>query len=574
MGTADESRDRHAPSTRDTRGLHALLREILACCRTFLIYPPTHSRIESQVARVHGECDAMLAAGGPLQIEVAGAHLKADEIDLEGDVARALSTQCKLRALRGFLLRPGLSVEEVRQLVGILAFEPGDARRGAYVPDNASATAHVEPLPWVGTGPWVHGGPDQAEGDQPAVGEGAFAQASDEDDDADEFTRTGASVAVPALLDSLARETARQDRRPHDHLLEELLQDEEEEPPPDPEDRVFEIDVPDAEELLGEEELQAILEEGVGSLEERFQTHAPERLAVRVLFRLLVLAPDEEYYLSRRDTFLRTLASPERLFDDLVRVLGRLLQDGSLWRFEPAPEFVAAVLDCVEGLATRVRLFAALPLRPEDARKTLRRWAGRADALPALARVLAARVAPEVTEEAGALLAQEADRDPARVEDWFRKDRRAALHPRVLHTLVTAAPKAAQPLCRRILERSPPAVVRRVTHLLVAQGTEEGLRMLTESLPKRRRGARVDLIRSVARFPHTQAILSLRAVLLQNNDKDMDTREVEAAATGLYAHELPAGRETLWEIAEGRTAITYRRPLRAIVEAILQGNPA
>jgi hypothetical protein len=174
---------------------------------------------------------------------------------------------------------------------------------------------------------------------------------------------------------------------------------------------------------------------------------------------------------------------------------------------------------------------------------------------------------------AARIFVEEARRDAAAVAAWLQKDRRAAVHPRVLSTLVEGAPGAAAPLCRGVLLGGHPEEVRRMLRFLGAHGGEEALRIVVDAVRERPRGGRRELVEALALFPHSAAVDALLGILEANNGRDMDAAEVEAAARGLMTHALPGTRAFLWDIVENRDR-RYRRALRALVEDVLEGFPA
>lgn len=609
----------------------ALLRSLMVCARFSVLYPPGHHRVTAQMALV---CEGLkkLFADFPEQLEfsVTGHQLLVGDLLLDdaNEVGQTFAALLRHRQIQSVVLHPDIGEEEIGLLIEILSTNHRDLLQ-AGGPKTLLARRQHEHLELrffesLGTGPFVapartadetdageprkegQEGKDQEEGplrglaEELAGDESADQGAGDVErgtgegrgDGSSESFRAGSSVNDPDLLlagglvaegGDAAPELAGVLSPQEQHLLERVLgeePEEEEEAEEEPEDDAEqESDIVDEavafpvdDDLVGDAAIQELLAEGVDELQDRIAGHAPDVNALRILFRFLIFALDEQHYQQRRGFLVDAVRDGRYLTPELVIIMQRLLDDGTLWRFERGDDLVPALIEQIDDSAVIREVVTTLRLRAEVAKRVLTQVATRDDALPLVARLLCSRL-PKVTAEVlPDIFIELAHRDRGAFLEWAHDNSKLILNIRLLRLLMEHGDDLFAPICQRVLDQAPAWERERLIRILCSDGGEESLRILVTAARWPGRKNR-DVLEALGRFPHRLAFETLREVIERNNSGELDLAEAETAIYSVHALALDESRDYLWKIYEsrkGRFSYEYKRPLRVIAEALLE----
>jgi hypothetical protein len=541
--------------------IEALLRGLLVAARMLLLYPAGHNRVTRKLADLRADFGALFAQRPePLELTVAGHRLLVGDakFDQFSEIGESFAGYLRHRQIRAVVIAPGIDLDEVRLLVDLLGtdhralFRVGgtkpflDARphphvqfllfEGGAVPVIPGVAADEAPLD-----PLLQSIAAEAAG-EPGMPAGAEGDAQAANSDQERFEQQLEEFALRDLLD------------PAKKAGEEAV--------------AFAVEPA----LLMDAEIQGCIADDGSEMRDRLRRHSSEDTALRILFRLLAEAPDEEQYRQRRRLLLQAVRDPRFFTGELIHVIRRLL-DGKDWGFERGAELAQSVIAYVNDAAAVTQLLASIPLVPEVAKGVLTCLAAREDALPLLGRLLTSQLPSTIASDLPRVFVELAEADPRRFTQWALQDRATLLRPSVLRTLIESASGLLAPVCERLLLERPAHDRKKLLHLIGSNGGDAALRLLARAVRACGAGVAPEALHALGRFPHPLALEALREVVERNNRDDLDLEEVEAALHSIHALGIKEAHAFLWEIVQSRRSLfsyAYVRPVRVVAESVLQ----
>ncbi|HEX5139095.1 MAG TPA: hypothetical protein VFY93_19155 [Planctomycetota bacterium] len=555
-------------ATADTRyeEIESVLRGLLVAARMLLLYPAGHNRVTKKLADLRADILALFEQRAePLELTVAGHRLLVGDakFDQFSEVGESFAGYLRHRQIRAIVIAPGVDLDEVRLLVDLLGidhralFRVGgtkaflDARPHPHIQFLLFEGGVTPSLPASGSGtdeapldPLLQSIADEAAGDA-GMPAGAEGDPKRRNSDQERFEQQLEEFALRDLLDGAPQK-------------------------PGEETVAFAVEPG----LLMDAEIQGCIADDGGEMRERMRRHSSEDTALRILFRLLAEAPDEEQYRHRRRLLLQAVRDPRFFTGELIHVIRRLL-DRKDWGFERGAELAQSVIAYVNDAAAVTQLLASIPLVPEVAKGVLSCLAAREDALPLLGRLLTAQLPSTIANDLPRVFLELAEADPRRFSHWALQDRATLLRPSVLRILIENASSLLAPVCERLLLERQAHDRKKLLHLLGSNGTEVALRLLTRAVRACGPGVAPEALQALGRFPHPLALEVLREVVERNNRDEIDLEEVEAALHSIHALGIKEAHALLWEIVQSRRSLfsyAYVRPVRIIAESVLQGG--
>ncbi len=557
-----------APGTATARHeeIEALLRGLLVAARMLLLYPAGHNRVTRKLADLRDDFAALFAERAePLELTVAGHRLLVGDakFDQFSEIGEGFAGYLRHRHIRAIVIAPGIELDEVRLLVDLLGidhralFRVGgtkpflDARPHPHVQFLLFEAGAAPALPAPGTGtedgplnPLLQSIADEAAG-APGMPAGPQGNAQAMNSDQERFEQQLEEFALRDLLDGPAQK-------------------------PGEEAVAFAIEPG----LLMDAEIQGCIADDGAEMRDRMRRHSSEDTALRILFRMLAEAPDEEQYRQRRRLLLQAVRDPRFFTGELIHVIRRLL-DKKDWGFERGTELAQSVIAYVNDAAAVTQLLASIPLVPEAAKGVLACLAAREDALPLLGRLLTSQLPSTIAADLPRVFLELAEADPRRFTQWALQDRPTLLRPSVVRILIESSSGLLVPVCERLLLERPAHDRKKLLHLLGSNGSEAALRLLARAVRACGPGVASDALQTLGRFPHPLALEVLREVVERNNRDDLDLEEVEAALHSIHALGIKEAHALLWEIVQSRRSLfsyAYVRPVRVVAESVLQGG--
>lgn len=547
-----------------------MLRGLLVAARMLLLYPAGHNRVTRKLAEIRSDVTELFAhRPDPLELTVAGHRLLVGDakFDQFSEIGESFAGYLRHRQIRAVVIAPGVELDEVRLLVDLLGIDHRALLRvGGTKPFlDERSHPHIQFLLFEGSSmpaiPAGGTGADEAPLDPLLQSIAAEAEAGD-----------------PGAPESAERGTPPgrgSDQERFEQQLEEFaLRDLLDEPNHEPgaEEAVA---FPVEPELLVDAEVQACLGDDGTAVRERMRRHSCEDTALRILFRMLSEAPDEEQYKQRRRLLLQAVRDPRFFTGELIHVIRRLLDHEADWGFERGAELAQSVIAYVNDAAAVTQLLASIPLLPEVAKGVLASLAAREDALPLLGRLLTAQLPSTIADDLPRVFVDLAEADPRRFTQWALQDRATLLRPSVLRILIESSSGLLAPVCERLLLERQAHDRKKLLHLLGSNGGEAALKLLSRSVRVCGPGVAPEALQALGRFPHPLALEVLREVVERNNRDDLDLEEVEAALHSIHALGIKEAHAFLWEIVQSRRSLfsyAYVRPVRVIAESVLQGG--
>ena len=539
---------------------HAL-RGLLVAARMLLLYPAGHNRVTQKLTEIRSDFELLFARRAePLELTVAGHRLLVGDakFDQFSEIGESFAGYLRHRQIRALVITQGVEIEEVRLLVDLLGIDHRALLRvGGTKPFlDARPHPHIQFLLFEG-----------GVALRPA-GTGA------DDVPLDPLLQSIAAEAeagVPGGVEGDLRATGSDQERFEQQLEEFALRDLLEKTEKSGEEAVA---FPVEPGLLVDADVQRCLSDDGSEVRERLRRHSPEDTALRILFRMLAEAPDEEQYKQRRRMLLQAVRDPRFFTGELIHVIRGLL-DKKDWGFERGAELAQSVIAYVNDAAAVTQLLASIPLLPETAKGVLQSLAAREDALPLLGRLLTSQLPSTVADDLPRVFVELSEADPRRFMQWALQDRATLLRPSVLRILIDASSGLLAPVCERLLLERQAHDRKKLLHLLGSNGSEACLRLLARSVRACGPGVAPDALQALGRFPHPLALEVLREVVERNNRDDLDLEEVEAAIHSIHALGIKEAHSFLWEIVQSRRSLfsyAYVRPVRVTAERVLQGG--
>ncbi len=543
-----------------------MLRGLLVAARMLLLYPAGHTRVARKLGEIRADFASLFAQrADPLELTVAGHRLLVGDakFDQFSEIGESFAGYLRHRHIRAVVVAPGIDLDEVRLLVDLLGidhralFRVGgtkpflDARPHPHVQFLLFEAGAVPALPAAGTGtedapldPVLRSIAAEAEAGDPRMPASAEGAASAQGSDQERFEQQLEEFALRDLLEKSQKEG------------EEAV--------------AFAVEPG----LLVDAEVQACLGDDGSEMRERLRRHSSEDTALRILFRMLSEAPDEEQYKQRRRLLLQAVRDPRFFTGELIHVIRGLL-DKSDWGFERGAELAQSVIAYVNDAAAVTQLLASIPLLPETAKGVLQSLAAREDALPLLGRLLTSQLPSTVADDLPRVFVALCEADPRRFAQWALQDRATFLRPSVLRILMDSSSGLLAPVCERLLLERQVHDRKKLLHLLGSNGGEAALRLLARAVRACGPGVAPDALQALGRFPHPLALEVLREVVERNNRDDLDLEEVEAALHSIHALGIKEAHAFLWEIVQARRSLfsyAYVRPVRVTAESVLQSG--
>jgi len=547
--------------------IESLLRGLLVAARMLLLYPAGHNRVTRKLADIRADFVSLFERRAePLELTVAGHRLLVGDakFDQFSEIGESFAGYLRHRQIRAVVIAPGIELDEVRLLVDLLGidhralFRVGgtkpflDARPHPHVQFLLFEGGGTPSLPGSGTvvdeaplDPLLQSIAAEAEADAPGMPAGAEGTSLASGSDQERFEQQLEEFALRDLLDGAPQK-------------------------PGEEAVAFAVEPG----LLMDVEIQGCIADDGGDMRDRMRRHSSEDTALRILFRMLAEAPDEEQYRQRRRLLLQAVRDPRFFTGELIHVIRRLL-DKADWGFERGTELAQSVIAYVTDAAAVTQLLASIPLLPETAKGVLACLAAREDALPLLGRLLTAQLPSTIADDLPRVFVELAESDPRRFVHWALQDRSAILRPSVLRILIDSSSSLLAPVCERLLLERQAHDRKKLLHLLGSNGSEAALRLLGRAVRACGPGVAPEALHALGRFPHPVALEVLREVVERNNRDDLDLEEVEAALHSIHALGIKEAHAFLWEIVQSRRSLfsyAYVRPVRVIAERVLQGG--
>ncbi|MHC4973892.1 MAG: hypothetical protein ACYTG3_16330 [Planctomycetota bacterium] len=564
--------------------IEALIRGLVVGARMLILYPPGHGRVQRKLTEIQDLLAELFAErSDPVELTVFGHRLAADgqPCDDVADVAERFALLLRHRQIRTILFLPGVEESEIQLIVEVLRIDHRALLRvgGTRSFVDQRPHPHVKFLLYEGDGGRPVGQPLE-EGDEFGDDEGLLHTPSPEEAppqrvlvDAEGNVRLTVEDETPAAGEpgqEPASEQERFEQQLEEFALKDLLESPTDERGEVKEAVTFSVE----DDLLGDEEVRACMQDDARTLKQRFRRHVVEESALCIIFRMLAESADEAQYRQRRRMLLQVVRDPRFFTGELVHVVHRLVEDGETWGFERGEELAQSVIAYVTDAAAVSQLLNSIPLVPEVAQGVLSALAAREDALPLLARLITTDLPEFVAADLPKTLVQVAENNSHRFVQWALQDRNTVLRPTVVKLLLEARPTLFAPVCERLLLERADRDRRKLLHLLCANGSENALRLLASAVRACGRGVAVESLEAVGRFPHPLSLEVLREVIQRNNGDAFDRSEAEAAIYALYNLGINEARAFLWEIVQARRSLfsyAYVRPLRLLAERALQG---
>ncbi len=571
--SADESLAGEPPRAahRSPGALHeeieSVLRGLLVAARMLLLYPAGHNRVAHKLGEIRSDFESLFAQRAePLELTVAGHRLLVGDakFDQFSEIGESFAGYLRHRQIRAVVVAPGVEIEEVRLLVDLLCIDHRALFRvGGTKPFlDARPHPHIQFLLFeAGAVPALRAagsGTDEAPLDPLLQSIAAEAEA------------LGPGAQAGGDADSMggrASEQQRFEQQLEEFALRDLLDKSQK---PGEEGVAFAVEPG----LLVDAEVQICLADDGSEMRERVRRHGSEDIALRILFRMLAEAPDEEQYKQRRRLLLQAVRDPRFFTGELIHVIRRLL-DKADWGFERGVELAQSVIAYVNDAAAVTQLLASIPLLPETAKGVLSSLAAREDALPLLGRLLTSQLPSTISDDLPRVFVELCEADPRRFTQWALQDRATLLRPSVLRILIDSSSGLLGPICERLLLERQGHDRKKLLHLLGSNGGEAALRLLARAVRACGPGVAPEALQALGRFPHPLALEVLREVVERNNRDDLDLEEVEAALHSIHAIGIKEAHAFLWEIVQSRRSLfsyAYVRPVRVTAERVLQGG--
>jgi len=547
--------------------IEGLLRGLLVAARMLLLYPAGHSRVTRKLADIRADFVSLFERRAePLEFTVAGHRLLVGDakFDQFSEIGESFAGYLRHRQIRAVVIAPGIELDEVRLMVDLLGID----HRALFRVGGTKSFLDTRPHPHIqfllfegGATPSLPGagsGTDEAPID-PLL----HSIAAEAEEGAPGPTGAEADVQVAQGSDQ-----ERFEQQLEEFALRDLLDG----APQKPGEEAVAFSVEPG--LLMDVEIQGCLADDGGEMRERMRRHSSEDTALRILFRLLAEAPDEEQYRQRRRMLLQAVRDPRFFTGELIHIIRRLL-DKSEWGFERGAELAQSVIAYVNDAAAVTQLLASIPLVPETAKGVLASLAEREDALPLLGRLLTAQLPSTIAADLPRVFVELAEADPRAFVHWALRDRATILRPSVLRIVLDSSSGLLAPVCERLLLERQAHDRKKLLHLLGSNGSEAALRLLARAVRACGPGVAPEALHALGRFPHPLALEVLREVAERNNRDDLDLEEVEAALHAIHAIGLKEAHAFLWEIVQSRRSLfsyAYARPVRVIAEGVLQGG--
>jgi hypothetical protein len=531
-----------------------------------LLYPAGHNRVTRKLADLRADFDSVFAQRAePLELTVAGHRLLIGDakFDQFSEIGESFAGYLRHRHIRAIVIAPGIDLDEVRLLVDLLGidhralFRVGgtkpflDARphphvqfllfEGGATPALPATASAVDEAP---LDPLLQSIADEAAG-EPGVPAGPEGDAQARSSDQERFEQQLEEFALRDLLDGAPQK-------------------------PGEEAVAFAVEPG----LLMDAEIQGCIADDGTDMRERMRRHSSEDTALRILFRMLAEAPDEEQYRQRRRLLLQAVRDPRFFTGELIHVIRRLL-DRKDWGFERGTELAQSVIAYVNDAAAVTQLLASIPLVPEVAKGVLTCLAAREDALPLLGRLLTSQLPSTIAGDLPRVFVALAEADSRRFAQWALQDRPTLLRPSVLRILIESSSSLLAPVCERLLLERQGHDRKKLLHLLGSNGSEAALKLLARAIRACGPGVAPEALHALGRFPHPLGLEVLREVVERNNRDDLDLEEVEAALHSIHTLGIKEAHAFLWEIVQSRRSLfsyAYVRPVRVIAESVLQGG--
>lgn len=544
-----------------------MLRALLVAARMLLLYPAGHNRVTRKLSEIRSDFTHLFALRAePLELTVAGHRLLVGDakFDQFSEIGEGFAGYLRHRQIRAVVVAPGIELDEVRLLVDLLGIDHRALFRvGGTKPFlDARPHPHIQFLLFeAGAVPTLAaGGPgaDEAPVDPLLRSIAAEAEALGPD------SPPGGERDPGAIQGS---EQERFEQQLEEFALRDLLEKSQKE---GEEAVAFPVEPG----LLVDADVQGCLADDGSEMRDRMRRHSSEDTALRILFRMLSEAPDEEQYKQRRRLLLQAVRDPRFFTGELIHVIRRLLDkpDGG---YERGTELAQSVIAYVTDAAAVTQLLASIPLLPETAKGVLACLGAREDALPLLGRLLTSQLPSTVADGLPRAFVDLAEADPRRFTQWALQDRATLLRPSVLRILIDSSSGLLAPICERLLLERQGHDRKKLLHLLGSNGGDAALRLLARAVRACGPGVAPEALQALGRFPHPLALEVLREVVERNNRDDLDLEEVEAALHSIHALGIKEAHAFLWEIVQSRRSLfsyAYVRPVRMTAERVLQGG--
>ena len=559
------------PTRRPTGALHeeieSVLRGLLVAARMLLLYPAGHNRVTRKLSEIRSDFGNLFALRAePLELTVAGHRLLVGDakFDQFSEIGEGFAGYLRHRQIRAVVIAPGIEIEEVRLLVDLLGID----HRALFRVGGTKPFLDARPHPHLQFLLFEAGAVPALAAGAPGADEAPL----------DPLLRSIAAEAEALAPDGQpggesdpggihASEQERFEQQLEEFALRDLLDKSEK---PGEEAVAFPVEPG----LLVDVDVQGCLADDGSAVRDRMRRHSSEDTALRILFRMLAEAPDEEQYKQRRRLLLQAVRDPRFFTGELIHVIRRLL-DKADWGFERGTELAQSVIAYVTDAAAVIQLLASIPLLPETAKGVLSCLAAREDALPLLGRLLTSQLPSTIADDLPRIFAELCEADPRRFTQWALQDRATLLRPSVLRILIDSPSGLLAPICERLLLERQAHDRKKLLHLLGSNGGDAALRLLARAVRACGPGVAPEALQALGRFPHPLALEVLREVVERNNRDDLDLEEVEAALHSIHALGLKEAHAFLWEIVQSRRSLfsyAYVRPVRVTAESVLRGG--
>lgn len=545
--------------------IESVLRGLLVAARMLLLYPAGHNRVSRKLGEIRSDFVSLFAQRAePLELTVAGHRLLVGDakFDQFSEIGESFAGYLRHRQIRAVVIAQGIEIDEVQLLVDLLGID----HRALFRVGGTKPFLDARPHPHVqfllfegGVMPLAAAGPgaDQAPLDPVLRSIAAEAEASE----------PGMPGGAEGDVRARGSDQERFEQQLEEFALRDLLDKSQK---PGEEAVAFPVEPG----LLVDADVQACLADDGSDVRERLRRHSSEDTALRILFRMLAEAPDEEQYKQRRRLLLQAVRDPRFFTGELIHVIRRLL-DKSDWGFERGAELAQSVISYVNDAAAVTQLLASIPLLPETAKGVLSSLAAREDALPLLGRLLTSQLPSTIADDLPRVFVALCEADPRRFTQWALQDRATLLRPSVLRILIDSSSGLLAPVCERLLLERQAHDRKKLLHLLGSNGGDAALRLLARAVRACGPGVAPEALQALGRFPHPLALEVLREVVERNNRDDLDLEEVEAALHSIHALGIKEAHALLWEIVQSRRSLfsyAYVRPVRVTAESVLQGG--
>ncbi len=556
----------HRAARRAPGALHeeieSVLRGLLVAARMLLLYPAGHNRVARKLGEIRADFASLFAQrADPLELTVAGHRLLVGDakFDQFSEIGEGFAGYLRHRQIRAVVIAPGIELDEVRLLVDLLGIDHRALFRvGGTKPFlDARPHPHVQFLLFEAGAALPAGGPGADETPLDPVLRSIAAEAE------------AGAPDMPAGPEGGPQGRESEQERFEQQLEEFALRDLLDKTQKAGEEAVA---FPVEPGLLVDAEVQACLADDGTEVRERLRRHSSEDTALRILFRMLAEAPDEEQYKQRRRLLLQAVRDPRFFTGELIHVIRRLL-DKSDFGFERGAELAQSVIAYVNDAAAVTQLLASIPLLPETAKGVLQSLAAREDALPLLGRLLTSQLPSTISDDLPRVFVELCEADPRRFAQWALQDRATLLRPSVMRILIDSSSGLLAPVTERLLLERQGHDRKKLLHLFGTNGGDAALRLLARAVRACGPGVAPEALQALGRFPHPLSHEVLREGVERNNRDDLDLEEVEAALHSIHALGIKEAHAFLWEVVQSRRSLfsyAYVRPVRVTAESVLQ----